>query len=167
MTTAEKPAPTSGLAIASLITALTCIAPAAIICGHMAMSKIKKSGGQIGGMGLAMAGTIIGYVTLIVAIVSIVPAMFVGARAWKMGSDRAACIMNQRQIEQVVRTYQDANGLSEGDPLDLEKALTDATGAPLTTTCPNGDALIISGTIPDEGDPVVTCPDPAHNLADD
>jgi hypothetical protein len=38
---------TSGMAIASLVTSLTCLAPLAIIFGHMAMSRIKRSAGQL------------------------------------------------------------------------------------------------------------------------
>jgi peptidyl-prolyl cis-trans isomerase B (cyclophilin B) len=50
---------TNGLAIASLICAFV-FWPAAIILGHMALSQIKKTGQE--GHGLALAGTIIGYV---------------------------------------------------------------------------------------------------------
>ena len=34
---------------------------AAIICGHIAKSEIKQSGGMIGGNGMATAGLILGY----------------------------------------------------------------------------------------------------------
>lgn len=50
---------TNGLAIASLVCAFV-FWPAAIILGHMALSQIKKTGQE--GHGLALAGTIIGYV---------------------------------------------------------------------------------------------------------
>jgi peptidyl-prolyl cis-trans isomerase B (cyclophilin B) len=53
------PVGTNGLAIASLILAFV-FAPAAIILGHMALSQIKKTGQE--GRGLALAGTILGYV---------------------------------------------------------------------------------------------------------
>ena len=163
MTTAEKPSQISGLAITSLITALTCISPVAIICGHMALSRIKKSGGQIGGFGLALAGTIIGYVFLVITIFSFIPILFVGARAWKKGSDRAACLMNQRAIEQVVINYQTAKGLKPGDPLNIQEAITANGGAPISTTCPAGNTLSISPTIPAEGGSAVTCPE--HDLS--
>ena len=57
------PQQTSGLAIASLVCSLFCIPIniAGIICGHLALSEIKKSAGRIGGRGLAIAGLIIGY----------------------------------------------------------------------------------------------------------
>jgi len=51
------------LAVVSIASALTSIgAVAAIITGHVALTQIKKSGES--GRGLALAGTIIGYVTL-------------------------------------------------------------------------------------------------------
>jgi hypothetical protein len=51
------------LAVVSIATALTSIgAVAAIITGHVALTQIKKSGES--GRGLALAGTIVGYVTL-------------------------------------------------------------------------------------------------------
>lgn len=62
---------TSGLAIASLICGLLGLCASiitgipAIIMGHIGMSKIKKSNGTIGGYGLALTGTILGYVSLL------------------------------------------------------------------------------------------------------
>jgi hypothetical protein len=51
------------LAVVSIATALTSIgAVAAIITGHVALTQIKKSGES--GRGLALAGTILGYVTI-------------------------------------------------------------------------------------------------------
>jgi hypothetical protein len=53
------------LAVVSIAMALTSIgAVAAIITGHVALTQIKKSGES--GRGLALAGTIIGYVTIAV-----------------------------------------------------------------------------------------------------
>lgn len=51
--------PTNVLAIIALIGAFV-IAPAGIICGHIALGQIKKSGE--GGHALALWGTILGYV---------------------------------------------------------------------------------------------------------
>lgn len=51
------------LAVVSIATSLTSIgAVAAIITGHVALTQIKKSGES--GRGLALAGTIVGYVTI-------------------------------------------------------------------------------------------------------
>jgi hypothetical protein len=43
----------------------------AIICGHIARSKIRKSGGALGGRGIAMAGLILGYIALVLGVIGI------------------------------------------------------------------------------------------------
>jgi hypothetical protein len=63
---------TSGLAITSLVCGLASfivlIIPSfvAIICGHMARSRIKKSHGALTGKGMALAGLICGYASLFI-----------------------------------------------------------------------------------------------------
>lgn len=74
------PKQTSGMAITSLICGIASfivlILPAivAIICGHMARGRIKKSNGALQGKGLALAGLICGYgsLALITLIVSLI-----------------------------------------------------------------------------------------------
>ncbi len=62
-----------GLAIASLVcgiiggTASTLSIPA-IICGHIALSKSKLQPDTYGGRGLAIAGVVLGYIGLALAI---------------------------------------------------------------------------------------------------
>ena len=41
----------------------------AIILGHMARSEIRKSNGQLGGDGMALAGLILGYVAIVLNII--------------------------------------------------------------------------------------------------
>ena len=43
----------------------------AVICGHIARSKIRKSGGALGGRGIATAGLIFGYIALVLGIMGI------------------------------------------------------------------------------------------------
>lgn len=70
------------LAVVSIATALTSIgAVAAIITGHVALTQIKKSGES--GRGLALAGTIVGYVTIAFWILSTVA--FIAAGAYLKG----------------------------------------------------------------------------------
>jgi hypothetical protein len=73
---------TSGLAIASLVFSL--IGPIgslpAVICGHIALRKIRKEAG-VQGRGLALAGLIIGYVVLGFSLVLTIPfLLFLGLR---------------------------------------------------------------------------------------
>lgn len=57
------------LAIVSLVSAFF-VSLAAIICGHIALSQIKRTGEK--GRGLAIAGLVLGYVGLVATIIFIV-----------------------------------------------------------------------------------------------
>jgi len=153
---------TSGLAIVSLVTSLLCLGPVAVILGHIALSRINRSAGTLSGRGLAIAGLAIGYLAFI-AYFTLLPVLFVGARAWVRGSDRAACMINQRSIEEVVRTYQATHSLAPGTPLNLEE-ISASLPTPPTLTCPSGTAYDFSPTIPENGTPISSCSKPDHNL---
>ena len=90
------------LGVLSLVLIIVCIGPIfaipAIICGHMAYSRIKRSGGQLAGKGLAIAGFVTGYVSLasIVLLLPIAIPNFVKARET---AQMNACINNLRQID--------------------------------------------------------------------
>ncbi len=66
-----KAPPTSGLAVASLICGIAGVCTGGvggivgIILGIVALGKIKRSGGAMGGRGLAIAAIIVGAVTLV------------------------------------------------------------------------------------------------------
>src|SRR5216117_1554438 len=74
-----RPVPrTAPAAIWSLVLAVlsfTCgwlfTAIPAVICGHIARSKIRKSSGALGGKGVATAGLILGYIALVLGIMGI------------------------------------------------------------------------------------------------
>ncbi len=76
---APRPAPrTAPTAIWSLVLAIlsfTCgwlfTAIPAVICGHLARLRIRKSGGALGGMGIATAGLILGYIALVLGVMGI------------------------------------------------------------------------------------------------
>ena len=69
---------TPAVAIWSLILAVlsfTCgwlfTAIPAVICGHIARLKIRKSGGVLGGKGIATAGLVLGYIALVLGILGV------------------------------------------------------------------------------------------------
>lgn len=72
--------PLSVLAVVSLILGIlglfTFGSIAAIICGHIARSRIRQSDGQLSGDGMALGGTILGYIGLVWFIIVIA---FMGA----------------------------------------------------------------------------------------
>jgi Domain of unknown function (DUF4190) len=59
------------LAILSFFCGAFLTAIPAIVCGHVAWSAIKKSGGALHGKGIAMAGLILGYVAIPIAVLQV------------------------------------------------------------------------------------------------
>lgn len=127
MTATQKQ--TIGVAIASLvlgILGLICIGPLgsipAIICGHVAKSRINKNPDALTGDGMALAGLILGYVQIGV-MVFMLPLMtaiaipsFMRARTTSQAN---ACINNLRQIESAKEQYGMAAGLTNGAIISL------------------------------------------------
>lgn len=59
--------------------------------------------------------TLIELTVVILVLLSLISILFVGARAWKRGSDRAGCIMNIRNVQQGMRSFQNMNGHNPGE----------------------------------------------------
>ena len=58
--------------------------------------------------------TLLELTVVILVLLSLISILFVGARAWKKGSDRAANVMIVRNVQQAVRSYQNMNNVTEG-----------------------------------------------------
>jgi hypothetical protein len=105
---------TSGLAITSLILGvlgvITCGITAIIglILGIVSMRKIQNSGGRLGGWGVALAGTIVSGIFLIM--IPIGAAMLLPAlMAAKQRAQTVVCVNNARQLAFAVRAYSSNN----------------------------------------------------------
>ncbi len=107
----SETAPTSGLAIASLVLGLASFfgtiftAVPAVICGHIARGNIKRSGGAISGAGLALAGIIIGYVTIVFFAVVFLAIVIPAVGKVKEAAGRSVDSANLRQIAQSSLIY--------------------------------------------------------------
>ena len=100
--------------------------------------------------------TLIELTVVILVLLSLISILFVGARAWKRGSDRAGCIMNIRNVQQGMRSYQNMNGHSAGDTVTgaLREIVGQGKFVESSPTCPsNGtysymdDDLPLSGSL--------------------
>jgi len=110
------------LGILALLFLLVCIsllfAIPGVICAHMAYSRIKRSGGALGGQGMALAGLITNYISIGLS-VFLLPMMmaiaipnFVKAREVSMQN---ACINNLRQIDGAKQEWALEKGKTGGD----------------------------------------------------
>lgn len=164
---------TSALAIWSLVLGILSLACFTIftgipgvICGHKALSKIKKSGGELTGQGLAIAGLVTGYLGIAWAIIMIPLMMaiaipnFVKARDTSMQN---ACINNLRQIDAAKNEWALENNKTNGTPVTVAEIKPfiklDAGGN--LPKCPAGGTYTIGpvGTVP-------TCSVSGHKLPD-
>lgn len=88
--------------------------------------------------------------------------LFIGARAWKKGSDRAACILQTRNIQQAVRSYANMNNLEIGDPLPWDEIFGEDKFIEQKPVCPMGGTFTFSETIPEVGDLAGQCSHEDH-----
>lgn len=59
--------------------------------------------------------TLLELTVVILVLLSLISILFIGARAWKKGSDRAASILQIRNVQQAVRSYSNMNNRNPGD----------------------------------------------------
>jgi type II secretory pathway pseudopilin PulG len=59
--------------------------------------------------------TLLELTVVILVLLSLISILFIGARAWKKGSDRAANIMNLRNCQQAMRGHENMHSSAVGD----------------------------------------------------
>ena len=133
----------------------------AVICGHVAMGRIKASGGALGGNGLALGGLITGYISIaLIPIIGLLSAIaipnFVKAR---QTAQMNACINNLRQIDTAKQQWQLEKGkdaTAQPTQADIIPYLGRTQMMPI---CPAGGTYEIRST-----NEVPTCTIPDHVL---
>ena len=95
--------------------------------------------------------TLLELTVVILVLLSLISVLFIGARAWKKGSDKAASILQIRNVQQGVRSNANLNGLNLGDAMVRE----DVIGAgkfvaidPVTKGHPAGTAFDFATVAP-------------------
>lgn len=142
-----QPAPNSGMAITSLVLGVCgffcgITAIPGLILGLVAMSKIKKSQGRLGGQGLALAGTIVSgaVLALMVLLVPLYLAMLLPALSKAKGKAQTInCVNNVKQLSLGVRIYMGDNGDQYPPATNWCDAIMPEVGTPRVFQCP-GDA---------------------------
>jgi len=153
------------LSILGVVLLLVCIGPLfaipGIICGHLAHSRIKRSGGILKGEGMALGGLITGYVSLGLAVLMIplMATMFIPALAKaKERAHKIQCLNNLRRIDGAKQVWALQNKDATNAPTmqDLSAFLK---GNVSTLQCPAGGTYSINKI----GEPP-TCSIPSHEL---
>jgi len=106
--------------------------------------------------------TLVELTVMIAVLLLIIGVLFVGARAWKRGADRANCVINIRRVQVAMRSFANYNEHHEGEdisPVSLEGALI-GSGSYLEKQplCPGSGIYSFGGnTIPAMGRLYMTC----------
>ncbi len=88
--------------------------------------------------------TLLELTVVILVLLSLISILFIGARAWKKGSDRAANILNIRNVQQAVRAHANVRALNIGATLADTEIV--GTGKYLNSvTAPNTDVSYTYG----------------------
>jgi Domain of unknown function (DUF4190) len=100
----NEPAKTSGLAVASLILGLLgfLILPAVggLVCGIVALGKIRQSNGRLQGRGIALSGTVVSSIMLaLIPVMAILAALLLPALA--SAKSKAQTIMSMNNVRQL------------------------------------------------------------------
>jgi len=106
--------------------------------------------------------TLLELTVVILVLLSLIAILFIGARAWKRGSDRAGCLINIRNLQQAMRGDQNMRNSAPGAPGLLAANIIGAnayiTNAP---TCPTdkttGYSYVANGNYPALGSLYATC----------
>jgi type II secretory pathway pseudopilin PulG len=69
--------------------------------------------------------TLLELTVVILVLLSLLSILFIGARAWRRGSDRASCLMSMRNMQLAVRSYQNMYGYDFGSQAKLEYGTQD------------------------------------------
>lgn len=114
----------------------------------MKTNNLKKSKGM----------TLIELTVVILVLLSLISVLFIGAQAWKEGSDRSQCILNIRNAQTAGRSYQNMNQLAVGASYTAATAVYGA-GKFLETapTCPSAGSYSWKTTIPAIGTLFMEC----------
>lgn len=102
--------------------------------------------------------TLLELTVVILVILGLVGVLLVSSRSWKRGSDRSACIINIRNMQNAVRAYQSIHQLNEGTPLNISvDVIGPGNYIQYTPQCPGGGVYTPLTQIPAAGQLVITC----------
>jgi type II secretory pathway pseudopilin PulG len=101
--------------------------------------------------------TLLELTVVILVLLSLIAILFVGARAWKRGSDRAGCIMNIRNVQQAARGHSNMNNTPTVVPPATDVYGSGANAYLPTPSCPAGGSYTYSTADASAGVVFLTC----------
>ena len=91
--------------------------------------------------------TLLELTVVILVLLSLISILFIGARAWKKGSDRAGCILNIRNVQQAASGYKNMHPALTSATIGAASAnIIGATGLLKDPVCPGAGLYTIDLT---------------------
>ncbi|WP_411825742.1 hypothetical protein [Luteolibacter sp. AS25] len=108
--------------------------------------------------------TLLELTVVILVLLSLISILFIGAQAWKKGSDRTLCIMNIRNVQNGVRSFCNLYGYNPGDSVSGLQLRVIGLGqfVETTPTCPSSGTYTYgetfgADTVPPIGELYMNC----------
>lgn len=104
--------------------------------------------------------TLLEMTVVILVLLSLITILFIGAQAWKRGSDRAICILQIHNVQKGVRSYSNLYGFTPGSnaPNLQNQVIGMGRFVESTPNCPGGGSYSFGGdTIPMMGTLYMDC----------
>jgi competence protein ComGC len=128
-----------------------CIGPLfaipAIICGHLGFSRVRRSGGVLIGEGMALAGLIMGYVGVVLALawIPLALAVFVPSFAKaREATQKRICLNNLKRIGGAKEVWALRNNKDTNSTPTMQDLTPFLTGNIATLRCPAGGTYSIN-----------------------
>jgi type II secretory pathway pseudopilin PulG len=101
--------------------------------------------------------TLLELTVVILVLLSLIAILFVGARAWKRGSDRAGCIMNIRNVQQAARGHMNMTNTPTAVPASSDIYGTGTNAYLPEPVCPGGGTYSYSTASATAGAVFLSC----------
>ena len=100
-------------------------------------------------------------VTLVISVLlGLTSVLFVGAKAYKKGAERAKCILNVSAMQKAVRSFQNLNQMEPGDALLKVDMIGPGKMMELEPKCPNPlNQYLWRTVLPKQGTAYIDCND--------
>ena len=126
--------------------------------------KLRAAPGRRSHSGRMSGMTLLEMTVVILVLLSLISILFVGANAWKKGSDRTLCIMNIRNVQNGIRSFSNLYGYNPGENVPglqirivgLGKFVEQTPSCPASGTYSYGTAFG-TDTVPPIGEVYLQC----------
>lgn len=106
--------------------------------------------------------TLLEITVVLVVLMSLIAVLFLGASAWKSGSDRSNCLVNIRNVQLAARSYQNMYAVGHGSTFTSTMIIGTDSYIPQVPVCPAGGTYGFVASFPATGTLFMSCSVATH-----